>query len=403
MPIIITDKMTFGGNCITKINGKNTFVPFALPNEELEVEIVQQKNDYDIAKITKILKASEHRINPPCKYYGICGGCNMMHIDAEYQKELRKEILKDIFERNGIQVPEILVISGDNYNYRARFQLNNGGLSEKSSNNIVPLTECLVAEEPVNQWLSSVNFKSRPQGRCHIFGSEKVVSGGDLNNSKIAVCQEIEQKIESQPKKKNKKFKQVKKRYSGTCITDQDIITVEILNHNISFNVRGFFQSNLSVLEKSIKEVCNGLVGESVLDMYAGSGTFSVFLADYFKNLTLVEHNRDALVFAEQNLAGIPHQSFGLSGEKFVQQNPDVRYDAVVIDPPRSGMEKAVCQWLCRSNIPQIRSVSCDPATHARDLGFLIKAGYKLERLYLLDFYPNTSHIESLAVLTKDL
>ena len=76
-------------------------------------------------------------------------------------------------------------------------------------------------------------------------------------------------------------------------------------------------------------------------------------------------------------------------------------FDAVVIDPPRSGMEKEVLEWLCRSEVPQIRSVSCDPATHSRDLAALIKAGYVLKNLYLLDFYPNTSHIESLAVLEK--
>ena len=136
--------------------------------------------------------------------------------------------------------------------------------------------------------------------------------------------------------------------------------------------------------------------------MYAGCGTFSVFLADIFKEVTLVEHNRDALVFAEENLKGIKHQSFGLSGEKWVQTAENKYFDAVVIDPPRSGMEKEVCKWLCKSKIPQIRSVSCDPATHARDLSFLLKAGYELKKLYLLDFYPNTSHIESLAILERD-
>ena len=120
---------------------------------------------------------------------------------------------------------------------------------------------------------------------------------------------------------------------------------------------------------------------------------------DYAKGsqMTIVEHNRDAIVFAEQNLQGTNHESFGLSGEKWIQTKPATDFDAVVIDPPRSGMEDVVCKYLCETKIKKIRSVSCDPTTHARDTAKLIKAGYKLKKLFLLDFYPHTSHIESLA------
>jgi 23S rRNA (uracil1939-C5)-methyltransferase len=96
---------------------------------------------------------------------------------------------------------------------------------------------------------------------------------------------------------------------------------VEILGKKISFDVRGFFQSNLFALEKTIEQICKDLSGKNVLDMYAGCGTFSVFLADIFEKVTLVEHNRDAIVFAEQNLQGTNHESFGLSGEKWIQTN----------------------------------------------------------------------------------
>ena len=175
------------------------------------------------------------------------------------------------------------------------------------------------------------------------------------------------------------------------------------MGKKIAFDVQGFFQSNLDVLEKSCQEAMRNMGGRNVLDMYAGCGTFSVFLSDLFDKVCLVEHNRDALVFGEQNLLGKKHESFGMSGEKWVNFsaqpyiNSNGEFDAVLIDPPRSGMEKSVCQWLCSSKIPQIRSVSCNPSTHARDAAFLIKAGYKIDRLFLLDFYPNTAHIESLA------
>ena len=179
------------------------------------------------------------------------------------------------------------------------------------------------------------------------------------------------------------------------------------MGKKLNFDIQGFFQSNLSVLEKAIPLITDGLNGKNVLDMYSGCGTFSVFLADHFEKVTMVEHNKSAIVFAEENMAGTKHESFGLSGEVWTKYHAETvikqggNFDAVVIDPPRSGMEKEVCQWLQKSGIPEIRSISCDIATHARDAKFLIRAGYRLEKLYLLDFYPQTGHIESLGIFRK--
>ncbi|MDE7383103.1 MAG: methyltransferase, partial [Treponemataceae bacterium] len=155
------------------------------------------------------------------------------------------------------------------------------------------------------------------------------------------------------------------------------------------------------LLELAITEICRDLHGKNALDIYAGCGTFSVFLSALFENIVLVEHNRDALVFAEHNLIGKKHESFGLTGAKWARLSHNEQFDAAVIDPPRSGMEKEMVDFLCNSNIPDIRCLSCDAATQARDVSRLVKAGYNIEKAFLLDFYPNTSHIESLVVLKK--
>lgn len=209
-----------------------------------------------------------------------------------------------------------------------------------------------------------------------------------------------------QPKNSSKKLKVKENHYfAGTVASPQNSVTVTLGGKELSFDVRGFFQSNLFVFEKVTKLICDTLApGENILDMYAGCGSISAFLADKFNNVILVEHNRDALVYAEQNLKGKKHLSYGLSGAQWVKNCAAMcpQFDAAVVDPPRSGMEKEVCDYLCKSGIPQIRSLSCDPATHARDLAKLIKAGYTIQQVFLLDFYPHTSHIESLAILTKD-
>ncbi|MCR5188609.1 MAG: methyltransferase [Treponema sp.] len=400
---IITEKLVFGGKTLGKLDGKNVFVPFAIPGEELEINITESKKDYDNASIVKILKASPYRQDPPCKYYGQCGGCNMMHINPGYQQELRKIILEDIFAQNGIDIKEkTQVISGPDYNYRARFQLNDGGLSVQNSNLIVPIDKCLCAENVINQYFSQTSLNDRPKGRSHLFASQ---FSEDNEKVMLAYPKNIERSKETiNPGKKKLKIKE-NHYFAGTQLSPENTTSVILNNKKLTFDVRGFFQSNLFVFEKVIKLILENLPGgKNILDMYAGCGSISSFLTDKYENVVLVEHNRDAIVYAEQNLNGKAHVSYGLSGANWVKNCAAYcgAFDACVIDPPRSGMEKEVCHYLCNSKIPLIVSMSCDPATHARDCAKLIKAGYKLEKAYLLDFYPNTSHIESLAIFKKN-
>lgn len=401
---IITDKITFGGKSLGKIDGKNVFIPYAIPGETLEIEIIEQKKDYDNAKITKIINPSEHRVKPICPYYEKCGGCNMMHIDGEYQKVLRKQILIDIYRQNGINIENITdVVDGPENNYRARFQLNDGGLSQKNSNVIVPVSNCCCAEKPINDYLNQTEYNNRPKGRIHLFGSQFIESSENL---KITAESNNEQNNSSKriQGKSSKKIKIKENHYfSGTVYSQENSITVKLADKKISFDVRGFFQSNLFVFEKVLKLIVKNLYGgKNILDMYSGCGSISTFLSDKYENVVMVEHNRDAIVYAEQNLSGKKHVSYGMSGAAWVKNcaNYCEKFDACVVDPPRSGMEKEVSDYLCKSNIPQIISMSCDPATHARDCAKLIKAGYELKQMYLLDFYPNTSHIESLAIFS---
>ena len=395
--------MTFGGKTIGKIDGKNVFIPYTLPGENLEINIIESKKDYDNAEIVNIIEPSEYRVEPDCKYYGKCGGCNMMHIAPEYQRELRKEMLVDIYNQNGIDISDKTdIVYGPETNYRARFQLNDGGLSERNSNIIVPVENCICAEKPVNEYLENTDFNARPKGRIHLFGSSYAE-----NQLKISYS-EAEPKKSVQPKMKGGKKLKIKENhyFAGTVLSPENTISVKINKKTLSFDVRGFFQSNLFVYEKVTQLILDNLPGgENILDMYSGCGSISTFLTEKYNNVVLVEHNRDALVYAEQNLSGTGHISYGLSGASWVKTCSQYcgKFDACVVDPPRSGMEKEVRDYLCKSGIPKIISLSCDPATHARDCASLIKAGYEMKKIYLLDFYPNTSHIESLAVFELKL
>ena len=394
-----TEKTVFGGDTIAKFDSKTIFIPFSMPYETLTVKILQHKKDYDNAEIVKIESKSPYRVEPKCKYYTSCGGCNMMHIQSNYQKQLKIQMLEDIFLQNKIDIKgTVLLIDGPDFNYRSRFQLNNGGLSEKKSNNIIPITQCECADEQINEYLKNTKFENRPQGRIQVFGSNNI-----QNTQKVFLSNPTVKKNEQVYTKSNKKNKPKQKNYfAGTILSEENKVTVQLLDKNISFDVRGFFQSNLHVYQKVINLIVDLLPGgQNILDMYAGCGSISAFLGKKYQNVTLVEHNRDALVFAEENMKETPHVSYGLSGENWVKTCASFcpKFDAVVIDPPRSGMEKEVRDYLCKSKIPFICSLSCDPTTQARDIKELLENGYEIQKTYLLDFYPNTSHIESLVYL----
>ena len=398
-----TEKMVFGGNTIAKINSKTVFIPYSLPDETLSINIVQHKNDYDNAEIIKILEPSPERKNPECKDYGSCGGCNMMHIKSEYQRELRKQMLSDTFAANKIELPEIQVVYGPDFNYRSRFQFTDGGLCQKNSNNVIAVDECLCAEPAINEYLASTPAEKRPSGRTHFFASEKAVDKAiKITNENAKNGESVKNNRQFNKNSKKYKFKE-NKYFAGTVLSPEDTMTVMLNGRNISFDVRGFFQSNLFVFEKVLDILTQSLPhAENVLDMYAGCGAISCFLGQNFKNVTLVEHNRDALVFAEQNMAGISHTSYGLSGANWVKTCAQTctAFDAAVVDPPRSGMEKEVLDYFCKSRIPFIAYLSCNPSTQSRDCAKLLQAGYAIQSSYLLDFDPNTSHIESLVFLS---
>ena len=372
-----TEKMLAGGDCLAKLDGKSVFVRGALPEETLKVRITADKGDFFTAEIAEIIEPSKERITPPCPFYGVCGGCNLQIASIDYQRKLKAEILRDSLLRAGLNqndLPEIKISGGVEFGYRNRFQFHNGGLKKKSANEIVYIDDCLVAVPEIREYLKTNRLSL--QERSHLFASNGIVM----------------QTKDSDGKKSG--------RFAGIRINEDNLCTVNVAGKKLQFDVHGFFQSNLEMLETTVRKITENLGGFRVADIYAGVGNFSVFLADLFKEVYLVEHNREAIVLAERNLANAKakHESYGMSGAKWPEMQASRQdFDAVVIDPPRSGMEKAVRNWIISKKVPVVRALSCDPVTFARDAADLCRNGYTFESLEILDFYPQTSHIETIA------
>ncbi|MBO7419521.1 MAG: class I SAM-dependent RNA methyltransferase, partial [Spirochaetaceae bacterium] len=353
------------------------FVRGALPEETLKVRITADKGDFLTAEIAEILEPSKERITPPCPFYGVCGGCNLQIASIDYQRKLKAQILRDSLLRAGLkleELPEIKITGGEPFGYRNRFQFHNGGLKKKAANEIVRIDDCLVAVSEIREYLKKGSFNAKE--RSHLFAANgKVMQAKDSSDKKSG-------------------------RFAGMRVNDENLCTVNVAGKVIQFDVHGFFQSNLEMLETTVRKITENLGGFRVADIYAGVGTFSVYLADLFKEVYLVEHNREAIVLAERNLANAKarHESYGISGAKWPEMQASRQdFDAVVIDPPRSGMEKAVRNWIISKKVPVVRALSCDPVTFARDASDLCRNGYTFESLEILDFYPQTSHIETIA------
>jgi 23S rRNA (uracil1939-C5)-methyltransferase len=180
------------------------------------------------------------------------------------------------------------------------------------------------------------------------------------------------------------------------------------LGREILMDAGVFFQSNAVMLEKLIP----GLLAAAekadpalpAADIYCGVGTFAVFLQNRFKRIDLIEENKTALVLARENVSGKNHRFFAQRDDEWVRSRSRENaggYGFAVIDPPRQGLSPACRDYLAREGPPVLAYVSCDPASLARDGKALRNGGYGLESLAFYDFYPQTSHIESLVVLTR--
>lgn len=396
---IIAEKMVAGGTALGRLDGKAVFMPYALPGETLEIEITESRKDYSFARVTSVLEPSDRRVIPPCPHFGRCGGCSFQMAGTDYQTELRKSILGDALSRAHVE-PEkdITVVSGSPWEYRSRFQFHRTregsvGLKEGASREIIAIKDCPVAVPVIRQAIIDGSIakgsKHCNEGdRFHVFGYGENVWQEDENPA----CQ------------------------------------VSVAGKNLHFDVRGFFQSNIPMLESLISSITAHPItgatmlagspddthplhdgralfsGKRLLDFYSGVGTFSATLGDAFDEVVLAEFNREALVTARENLS---HRADSarfctVSDERWPSVSESrLKYDCAIVDPPRLGMNRRTVEWLIASGISDVRSVSCDPVTFARDAARLVAGGFALREVTLYDFYPQTHHIETLAFFTR--
>ncbi|MEW6302030.1 MAG: class I SAM-dependent RNA methyltransferase [Verrucomicrobiota bacterium] len=356
----------FGGEGVARLNEFVVFVPFVITGEEVEIEITEVKKQFARARLRKVLTPSPERVQPECRYFGECGGCQYQHIRYETQLRIKHKQIADLFQRVGGFAETVIapVVPCPNpYGYRNRIMIRsqwnkpaqklNIGFLRNDNNWVVDLDECKIAEPVLSEQIKQVRANPPPKGGI------KVV---------LRVAPE------------------------GWHVPRDS-----------------FFQNNFFLLPKLVEVVRERLrlAGtRHLIDAYCGVGFFGIELGDLVESFAGVEIDTQAVKAARRNAAehGRTNGEFILGATEELLPQLLERFSAgatsVVIDPPRVGCEKAGLELLRQVRPAQIIYVSCHPATLARDLNILCAGGvYKLTQVVPLDMFPQTQHVECVADL----
>jgi 23S rRNA (uracil1939-C5)-methyltransferase len=368
-----------GGMGLAHAEGKTVFVSLAAPGDRVRVRVEREQGNVSFAVIEEILAPSPLRIEPPCPYFGRCGGCDFQQLTYEAQLAGKAAIIRDCLRRIARleDVPEIVVTPSPNnwrYRMRAMWQIDQEertiGYYERGSRRVCDVADCAVLQPELQRQLENVRateWQQFPSGLKHLD-----VVAGEEGVSFAPAFAEFETRE----------------------------LSFTVRGEVYRYNAEAFFQINPSLLEPLINFALADASGESALDLYSGVGLFTLPLARHFNRVLAVEANPMATRFARRNL-----QDAGLANAHVItatvtdwfRSGPAASADFVLLDPPRTGAESAVIKGILSLHPSVISYVSCDPATLARDLKKLIAGGYVLDSIAAFDLFPQTHHVETVA------
>lgn len=380
--VVTIEKIVFGGKGLTRDLDKVTFVPFTLPGEKVRIRITRDRGDYQEAEAIEIVEPSPARITPHCRYFGICGGCQMSHATYEEQVRIKTEILRETLTRNQIKVPPVEVLTGEPfaYRHRAQFKYNPSnrklGFYELHSNRVVDVQECLCLTPGLNAELKAIRGKVCARSIPNL--REVECFENERQQTAIFARPEV---LELMPPERQELF-------------------ISFREHRYPMNPGIFLQVNPGLWRSMIQEVESHYAGTrsgTLLELYCGAGFFTAPLAAKFEKIIACEENADAIAFAKSH-HGLKNVEWVCSRVENFRFPQDL--DAILVDPPRAGLQQKVIQKILEKRPQMISYVSCDCTTFARDVKKLL-ATHVLHKITLLDLFPQTYHFEIVAQMKR--
>jgi 23S rRNA (uracil1939-C5)-methyltransferase len=386
--------IAFGGEGIGRIDQMAIFVPFTVEGDLVDVEVREIKKSYLRGKVTKVVHASPDRVTPPCPYFGRCGGCQYQHIRYEKQVAAKERQVVEAFERIGrIHSPPVLPIlpSSRTFGYRGKAEYHFHhpagappaiGFMDVRGDRVIDIERCAIMDESIN--------RASERLRRNL-----VVGRGSPREGKWILWADPDDE---------------KKGEGDQAAGEPEYIERKIGAKKMRVPYQGFSQANVALIETLVALVVDssGLSkSDTVIECYSGSGLFSLFLADRCRQIFGIEVDHEAVSCARMNLEryGQTNGRFfeGDVGQILQEQFSMSRdpIDVVILDPPRNGCDREVVSSVIAISPRRIVYIACDPATQARDAAIFLGGGYLLKTVQPIDMFPQTKHIETVAVLEK--
>jgi 23S rRNA (uracil1939-C5)-methyltransferase len=369
------EKLVYGGDGLSRLESKVVFTPYVLPGEKVRAEVDRIKNDLWRGRLLEVLEPSRDRVPAPCPYFQRCGGCHYQHADYAFQVEQKRFILREALQRVGkIEFNgEIDAVAGEPWGYRNRAQLHieDGaiGYFEHGSHKLRAIDHCPIVSPALNSAISKLEGNlGRISATVELFTNETEMQVNVLDRVPQSIYRVFESLGTSSP----------------------------LVYDGFRVSRNSFFQVNRFLIDQLVDCAIGRSEGASAVDLYAGVGLFAARLAERFAKVTAVESSSSAFRDLEHNVQHISAEN--KTSEEYLaalQEKPDL----ILADPPRAGLGKHAVKELSRIQAPRLTIVSCDPATLARDLQGLLGAGYRIDKITLVDLFPQTFHIETVVHL----
>jgi 23S rRNA (uracil1939-C5)-methyltransferase len=433
---VTIERILPGGLGLAHADGQTIMVPLAAPGDHLDVRVNRVKGSVAFASIERIISPAESRVEPPCPYFGRCGGCDFQQLNYQAQLAAKIEIIKDCLRRiGGLEaIPEFQITAAPNpWHYRSRAQWQYDsirkrlGYFESGSRRVCDVAECAVLVSQLQRALENLRARMRLGSLPDEVRYFRAIAG----NESISMAPSVSGPPAAEPE--NDSCNDRVREPADPSDDVQAEITRMIRGETYRLNPESFFQTNVELLPQLIDGGLPELTGQTAIELYCGVGLFTLPLARRFRNVIGVEDHPDAADLARRNLkaaglsnAQIVNRDVGDWLEKYLdgddhagQQHPPGsarpiefkapsfpdssgafhHVDFLLLDPPRAGAESRVISGMLRLQPNRICYVSCDPATLARDLKKLLAGGYTLDSLAAFDMFPQTHHVETVAHL----
>jgi 23S rRNA (uracil1939-C5)-methyltransferase len=408
--ILRPESPAHGGASIARDEGKVWLVNYALPGEVVEAEPRGKQGGVAVANTTRVLEASPKRVEARCPHFGACGGCQWQHAAYSHQLELKRQVVEEAWARVGLRLPPDTPVLGmdDPWRYRIRGEFEavptaegwRFGFHRLRSHSVLPIDVCLIHDLRIEQALPAF---AQAANELDITNLQNLLLTVEPSGQGLLWRLRHRGK---EPKWPRDAFAQ----RVGTLLPDQvlldDAMSLEFWGLTFRVSSDTFVQTNyqqMLVLYQTALDMLACSETDRVLDLYAGIGTLSVAIARGSAGVTAIEENPHAINLGRLNARINAAKVEYLPGkvEAVLRQVRLGRHQAAILDPPRAGCEPAALAELLRLGPERLVYVSCEPSTHARDLIGLVRGGYRIRRAAIVDMFPQTYHIETVALLQR--